>query len=96
MTTTKSVAKNRLVSEEGVLDSGLPMVPQLLLPPAAPDLLHSNDCAVAGSDCSPGRAGGIRNVSRQSRLYGDATRRLGAPDRGLLLQQTELIDSLLL
>jgi hypothetical protein len=28
---------------------------------------------------SPGRAGGIKNVSRQRRLDGDATRRLGAP-----------------
>jgi len=35
-----------------------------------------------GSDCSPGRAGGIRNVSRQRRLDGDARRRLGAPTLG--------------
>jgi hypothetical protein len=33
----------------------------------------------SGGDCSPGKAGGIRDVSRQRRLDGDATRRLGAP-----------------
>ena len=46
MTSTKSVANDRFVSEEGVLHTGLLVIPRFLLPPAAPNLLHPHDCAI--------------------------------------------------
>ena len=63
MTSTKPVADDRLVPKEGVLHAGLSMVPRLLLPLAAPEILHPHDCAIART-----RRGASPSRSRR-RLY---------------------------
>ena len=49
MTRPKPIANDRLVSEEGVLHSGLAMVTGFLLPLAPADLFHSQNCTIAST-----------------------------------------------
>jgi hypothetical protein len=49
MTSTEPVADDRLVSEEGVLDASLLVVPRFLLPLTTPDLLYSSDRSIASA-----------------------------------------------
>ncbi len=72
MASPKFSANNRLVSEEGVLHSGLAMIARLFLPPPAPDCLHSHDSAIASTGLVASSSRSRRCLDRRNDDFGAA------------------------
>ena len=69
--TSKSIAENRLVPEERVLDAGLSMIADLLLPSTAPNLADPSDRPIASA--RPRVASGQRGCLRRRHDDGRAS-----------------------
>ena len=70
--TSKSIAENRLVPEERVLDAGLSMIADLLLPSTAPNLADPADRPIASARprVASGQRGGLRRRHDDGRASG--------------------------
>ena len=70
--TSKSIAENRLVPEERVLDAGLSMIADLLLPSTAPNLADPADRPIASARprVASGQLGGLRRRHDDGRAAG--------------------------
>ena len=70
--TSKSIAENRLVPEERVLDAGLSMIADLLLPSTAPNLADPSDRPIASARprVASGQLGGLRRRHDDGRASG--------------------------
>ena len=70
--TSKSIAEHRLVPEERVLDAGLSMIADLLLPSTAPNLADPSDRPIASARprVASGQLGGLRRRHDDGRASG--------------------------
>ena len=70
--TSKSIAENRLVPEERVLDAGLSMIADLLLPSTAPNLADPSDRPIASARprVASGQLGCLRRRHDDGRASG--------------------------
>ena len=81
--TSKSIAENRLVSEERVLDAGLSMIADLLLPSTAPNLADPSDRPIASARPRVASGRMCCNFQKEAgeRWVGSSRRRFMQPPR---------------